>query len=73
MSPDMDGEFRRLVEEYRARCLWYLRPDYMPEDVRGRLQVLEAIATHGDLAALPRVARLRSWLSPHSSDASRAS
>jgi hypothetical protein len=70
MSPDMEREFRALVEEYRARCLWFMRPDYLPADARGWHRVLDAIATHGDLAALARVERLRSWLSAISSDAS---
>lgn len=27
----------RLVDEYRARCLWFLREDYYPESVEDTL------------------------------------
>jgi hypothetical protein len=33
----------RLVDEYRHRCLWFLRSDYYPETDAQRLQVLEYI------------------------------
>lgn len=63
----MEREFRELVDEYRSRCLWYLRADYLPADTAERLRVLQAIERHGDLRAFQRAARLRSWLSPTSS------
>lgn len=62
--------FRALVDEYRARCLWFLRTDYYPDTVVERARVLDAIAVHGDAQAFRRVAELRTWLSRTSSDAS---
>jgi len=68
-----DGEFNRLVDEYRVRCLWFLRPDYYPTTLGERLRVLEYIERHGDVEAFRRVARMRRWLSPDSSARSAGS
>ena len=61
---------RRLVDECRTTCLWYLRPDYQPASVEEALRVLEAIARHGDLEAHRRSSEARRWLSPPSSSPS---
>jgi hypothetical protein len=63
----------QLVDDYRTRCLWYLRPDYYPTTPAARERVLRAIERHGDLGAFQRVAALRSWLSQPSSATSAAS
>jgi hypothetical protein len=57
----------RLVDEYRARCLWFLRPDYYPETTEQRLRVLEYVQRHGDLAAFKKASKLRRCLLQHSS------
>ena len=57
----------RLVDEYRIRCLWFLRPDYYPFTTEEQLQVLGHIERHGDREAFRRAAVLRRWLSPSSS------
>jgi hypothetical protein len=62
-----------LVDEYRLRCLWFLRPGYHPTSDEERLRVLRAIETHGDREAFRRAATLRAWLSPNSSAASAGS
>ena len=69
----IETELRRLVDDYRTTCLWFLREDYYPETPRERERVLRLIAEHGDLHAFRRVAQLRSWLSPDSSRTSVAS
>jgi len=56
-----------LVDEYRVRCLWFLRSDYYPTTTDERLRVLDSIERHGDVEAFRRVARMRRWLSPDSS------
>lgn len=66
--PSALAEVRLLVEEYRQRCLWSLRPDYQPETVEEALRVLEAIQTHGDAAAFRRAGALREWFLLHSSE-----
>jgi hypothetical protein len=49
----------RLVDDYRTRCLWYLRPDYYPATDAERLRLLAAIQRCGDRAAHVRAAALR--------------
>lgn len=57
---------RALADEYRARCLWFLRPDYLPATPEEACRVLAYIERHGDLQAYRRAATLRRWLSRHS-------
>ena len=66
----LDAEFRRLVDDYRARCLWFLRDDYYPETAPARERVLAVIARHGDQDAFRRVANVRTWLSQFSNETS---
>jgi len=74
MKPEeAEAAFRQLVEEYRTRCLWFLREDYCPTSASERDDVLRAIERHGDLAAFRRVAELRAWLSQPSSETSAGS
>jgi hypothetical protein len=69
-APAFDDRFRHLVDDYRARCLWFLREDYYPTTVAERERVLRLIEQHGDLQALQQVAEIRAWLSQSSSDTS---
>jgi len=62
-----------LVDEYRQRCLWFLRETYYPATLEERLRVLEYIQRHGDREAYRRAAEVREWLSPNSSERSAAS
>jgi hypothetical protein len=68
-----DIELRRLVDDYRARCLWFLREDYYPGTPEERERVLSLIEQHGDHAAFQRVAEVRRWLSQPSSATSAGS
>ncbi len=52
----------RLVDEYRDRCLWFLREDYYPTTREQRLRALDQIGSHGDRAAFLKVAELKKWL-----------
>jgi hypothetical protein len=70
---DVSQEVDRLVDEYRSRCLWFLRSDYYPANDRERLQVLGYIERHGDRAAFQRAAAVRQWLSRNSSARSAGS
>jgi hypothetical protein len=72
-SQPADTELRRLVDDYRARCLWFLREDYYPATPEERTRVLSLIERHGDHAALRRVAEVRRWLSHPSSATSAGS
>jgi hypothetical protein len=71
-APDA-AAFLRFVDEYRARCLWFLRPDYYPETPSEHAEVLRLIERHGDRHAFRQVARFRQWLSPSSSETSAVS
>lgn len=66
-------ELDLLVEDYRARCLWFLRPDFRPQTREEVLSVLRHIEAHGDRAAFQRVAAIRQWLSRPSSESSAGS
>jgi hypothetical protein len=63
----------QLVDEYRHRCLWFLRPDYYPATDEERLRVLGQIERHGDRDAFQRAAKIRQWLSQISSARSAVS
>ena len=64
------AELRRLVDDYRASCLWFLRQDYYPETLAEQERVLSLIARHGDVQAFRRVAEVRRWLLHRSSETS---
>jgi hypothetical protein len=68
-----DEALRRLVDEYRGRCLWFLRPGYYPETTEEVLRVLDSIQRHGDLEAFRRAGALKRWVSASSSAASASS
>lgn len=68
-----DTELRRFVDQYRTRCLWFLREDYYPHTSAERQEVLRQIAQHGDRDAFLRVAQFRIWLSQRSSETSAGS
>lgn len=63
----------RLVDEYRTRCLWFLRGDFYPRTTAEILRVLRQIEGHGDVSAFQRAADIRRWLSRSSSERSAAS
>jgi hypothetical protein len=59
------GEINELVEEYRDRCLWYLKPGFFPTTPEEALRTLALIERYGDRAAYQRAERLKKWLSQH--------
>jgi hypothetical protein len=62
----------RLIDEYRIRCLWFIRLDYFPTTDAERTRLLEYIERHGDREGFQRARELRRWLSQHSSEPSAA-
>jgi hypothetical protein len=68
-----DETVHALVDDYRTRCLWFLRPDYYPETHAEHLRVLGYIQKYGDQDAHIRASRLRRWLSQLSNADSVAS
>ena len=67
-----DDAIRRLVDDYRVQCLWFLREDYYPSTAAERERVLRLIELRGDLQAFRRVAEIRRALSRRSSGISVA-
>jgi hypothetical protein len=63
----------RLVDDYRTRCLWFLRLDYYPSTDEDRLRILGYLERYGDREAFQRAAAVRRWLSPTSNAPSAAS
>ena len=64
---------RAIVDQYRDRCLWFLRPGYYPETLEEALRVLESIQRHGDREAFQRAGEVRRWLSQATSAKSAGS
>ena len=75
MDPEADSvrdAVNRLVDDYRARCLWSLRADYYPADVDEQLAVLGSILRYSDLDGYRRASVLQQWLLQNSSAVSVA-
>jgi hypothetical protein len=64
---------RSLVDDYRDRCLWFLRADYYPRELADLSRTLDYIERHGDREAYRRAAEIRRWLSRRSSASSAVS
>lgn len=62
----------RLVDEYRAQCLWFLPSKYYPESAEQIWRTLGHIERYGDRRAFQEAARLRKCLSQSSSEPSAA-
>lgn len=56
------GELRNLVDEYRSRCLWFLREDYYPRTRTEMLSVPDRFQRHGDLNLFRRAGKIKRWL-----------
>lgn len=71
-SSDLDAAVRSLVDEYRSRCLWFLKEAYYPSTAEETRRVLGWIRQHGDVAAFRRAGEIEQWLSRASSETSAA-
>ncbi|MBN1359658.1 MAG: hypothetical protein JW993_03650 [Sedimentisphaerales bacterium] len=67
IDEDVRRRVRELCDTYRARCLWFLRPDYYPTDRDEILRTLDYIRRYGDREAFRQAGQLYQWLSPDSS------
>lgn len=59
---DLKESIAVLVEQYRDRCLWFLRPDYLPSTREEVLRALDLIERYGDRAGYKRAEEIRAWL-----------
>jgi hypothetical protein len=64
MQDDMPQQLIELVERYRARCLWCLAPDFVPQTPEQAFRVLEYIERYGERQGFMQARRLKQWLSP---------
>lgn len=64
---DLEQRVRSLVDDYRARCLWFLTADYYPRTADEIRRTLDQIEKYGDARAFREAGRLRQWLSQTSS------
>lgn len=65
MSSAALDDLNMLVEEYRDRCLWFLKQDYCIRTLDEALKILDLIERYGDRSAYQRAEKLRPWLSLH--------
>ena len=73
LDPSIESAVRSLMNDYRERCLWFLRLDYQPHTAEEVLRVLHWIRRHGDREAFQRAREIERWLSRTSSETSVAS
>ncbi len=59
---DVEDASVSLVEEYRDRCLWFWRRDYVPTTRDEILRALELIERYGDRAGYERAEEMKKWL-----------
>lgn len=52
----------RLVADYRQRCLWFLRQDFVPRTTEEILRTLDQIERYGDRNAYERAEEIKRWL-----------
>jgi len=71
-SEHLAAQIDALVDEYRPRCLWFLRSDFYPRTLSERLRILGYIERAGDVAGYRRASALRQCLSRSFSDRSVA-
>lgn len=73
LDPVLASAVRSLVDDYRERCLWFVRTGYYPSSREEILRVMHWIRAHGDQAGFRRAREIEQWLSRSSSEASAAS
>jgi hypothetical protein len=72
-DPALDAEVRSFVDDYRERCLWFIRADYYPSTPDEILRVLRWIRARGDRKAFQRAGKIEEWLSRTFNEKSAAS
>jgi len=73
LDPALDNEVRSLIDDYRERCLWFVRSDYYPSSPDEIRRVLQWIRDRGDREAFLRAGKIEQWLSRISSERSAVS
>jgi hypothetical protein len=64
---------RSLIRDKRATCLWFLQPDFQPQDVNGYIRSMRWIERFGSRRDYQEARRIREWLLRNSSSTSAVS
>jgi hypothetical protein len=64
---ELVAAIHHLVERERAQCLWFWRPDYLPNDHAAMERALKYIEQRGTRSTFIEARRLRQWLSQSTS------
>lgn len=67
LDEQVNGELRRLVDQCRDRCLWFIRKDFYPQTRSEALRAIDRIQRHGNLEEFKRAGKLNQWLPQTSS------
>ncbi|MEI7902860.1 MAG: hypothetical protein WCK89_21650 [bacterium] len=59
---DGQNKVAELIEEYRDRCLWFMRADYMPSTPEEVRRVLDLIVRYGDRESYRRAEEIKACL-----------
>ena len=59
MDEKLKREIWAFMDEHRARALWWMRPDYYPQNAEQARDVLRSIAARGDRETFVRAMTLR--------------
>jgi hypothetical protein len=59
---DVEKRLAVLIEDYRDRCLWFMRADYVPNTPAEARQVLDLIERYGDRAGYLRAEEIKACL-----------
>jgi len=62
MNCDEQAELVVLLNKHRDRCLWFVRPDYVPASREEWLRTLDLIERYGDMNAFKQVEKARKCL-----------
>ena len=72
MEASLAGRMAGLVGKYRARCLWFLKEDFIPVTVESALRTLKYIERYGDLEAWREAEEMKQCLLQSSNSKSAA-
>jgi hypothetical protein len=67
---DILKQAHALIEANRARCLWFLREDFLPEDPAGLIRAMQYIERRGDRKTYIEARTIREWLLRNSNETS---
>ena len=70
LDDDLVKQAHALIQENRARCLWFLREDFLPVDPEGLARAMTYIERRGNRESYIKARRIRECLSHNSSETS---